>query len=161
MFFCPNCHYSMSIMQGGTGSVSISVSSGPSLDTPTTLSDSSELEKSESEQQAKPSSAKAGTKQAYFKCTNCGYSNKLESQTVILSKTSGNSGSKSSSGSGDKSIYAEMINDVTLPHTRNYTCPNKSCKSHNDSNEREAVWFKAEISSYAVTYICKSCKTIW
>ena len=46
-----------------------------------------------------------------------------------------------------------MIHNHTLPRTKNYTCLNKKCKTHNDESIKEAVFFR-ELNSYKVKYVC-------
>ena len=94
---------------------------------------------------------------AYFKCTNCDYLEVIIEGTLILSRTQ-NSSSTEYSG-----IYKqnEMINDNTLPHTRNYICPNKSCVSNTDHEKRDAVWFKPSQNTYNIKMICTACNTTW
>lgn len=94
---------------------------------------------------------------AYFKCTNCDYLEAIIEGTLILSRTQ-NTSSTEYSG-----IYKqnEMINDNTLPHTRNYICPNKSCVSNTDHEKRDAVWFKPSQNTYNIKMICIACKAMW
>jgi hypothetical protein len=98
-----------------------------------------------------------GLAKAFFKCTNCDYLEAIEEGTLILSRTHNNL----STEYHDTKKYNEMINDSTLPHTRNYICPNKSCKSHNNHEERDAVMFKPSQNTYNTKMICTSCKTLW
>lgn len=92
----------------------------------------------------------------YFKCTNCGYIVPIEENTLIIRRTN-----EENTGNINQTKYADMINDVTLPHTRNYICPNKSCKSLTDHSLRDAIWFKPDRNSYMIKYVCTACKTVW
>lgn len=92
----------------------------------------------------------------YFKCTNCGYIIPIQDDTLILRRTN-----EEHTEDTVATKYSDMIHDVTLPHTRNYICPNKSCKSHTEYNLRDAVWFKPDRNSYMIKYVCTTCKTVW
>jgi Zn finger protein HypA/HybF involved in hydrogenase expression len=95
---------------------------------------------------------------AYFKCSNCGYAKEIEQGTLILSRVPERA---TSDYIVDKTAYKDMIYDETLPRTRDYTCPNKECKSHDDPALREAVWFKPYKNSYVIVTICRTCQTVW
>lgn len=153
MFFCPNCSNSLSITQqdqteqSNTQNVS---------ETPVTVSSSSnEPSKEVSKIQNKVSSL---SNKAYFKCSNCGYAQEIEPGTQILSRAPEKS---TSDHIIDPSKYKNMIYDEAVPHTRNYICPNKSCKSHTDHSVREAIWFKPNRYSYTIINVCKACQTAW
>lgn len=138
MFFCPNCNNSLSITQSQIESKSNIESNNNN---------------SESESAGLTTSNKA-----FFKCLNCGYTREVEQGTLILSRVSEKSGPDNII---DQNKYKDMIYDMTLPHTRNYICPNKECKSQQDYSSREAVWFKPNKYVYNIVYICKACQTIW
>ena len=92
----------------------------------------------------------------YFKCINCGYIVPIEEDTLIIRRTN-----EENTGNINETKYADMINDVTLPHTRNYICPNKTCISYKAHNLRDAIWFKPDRNSYMIKYVCTACKTVW
>lgn len=165
MFFCPNCNNSLLITQ----QVPTTQPSQEELsETPVAVSSSDVSESTEQPSGQKGGNKKGGQKtpklstttvKAYFKCSNCGYTQEIEQGTLILSKAPENK--KNSDYISDQSTYKYMINDDTLPHTRNYICPNKECKSHNDYSLRDAVWFKPYRNSYTIVTICKACQTTW
>ena len=90
---------------------------------------------------------------AFFVCSNCGYSVKIDDGTRIFSRTS--SDISQSYTTGD---YSDMLYSNILPRTRKYTCPNKKCESHTKPEKRQAVFFRKN-NSYEVVYICSACET--
>lgn len=153
MFFCPNCDNILSIIQesGNHNTISQNI-----YETPVTVSNS-EQELS-TQVKSKNDIQDITISKAYFKCPNCGYTELIKPETLILSKAP----EKTTSGYiKDLSIYKDMVNDETLPHTHNYVCPNKECTSHSNYKERESVWFKPYRDSYITIIICKACHTIY
>lgn len=94
------------------------------------------------------------TTKYYFKCTNCENIEQIDTGTLIISRAVVNS---TTDYSGTRK-FGDMVDDKTLPHTRNYVCPNKNCESHTNHKLRDAVFFKPG-NSYAVKYVCTVCKT--
>ena len=93
--------------------------------------------------------------QAYFICKKCGYFEPIKPGTLIFSKTSSDITQEYITDD-----YKDVMHDPTLPHTRNYICPNKKCKSHEDYTLREAVFVRVG-NTYRTRYICKTCTTTW
>jgi hypothetical protein len=94
---------------------------------------------------------------AYIICKNCSYSEKLIKRTLLLNKISKNSITEFD----DLSKYKYMRYDNTLPHTRDYICKNKECKSNKDHTLKNAKWFRPNQSSYVTYYVCCECGTVW
>lgn len=95
---------------------------------------------------------------AYMICKNCSYSERLTKRTMVLNKMS----THSSNGIiVDQSRYKFMKDLNILPHTRDYICKNKSCKTHNDYKLKDAKWFRPIQNSYQTYYICCLCETVW
>ncbi len=94
---------------------------------------------------------------AFLICKNCTYSEKITKRIMVLSKMS----SSRNSSFDDFSKYKYMKYENTLPHTRDYVCKNKSCKSHTDVKSKDAKWFRPNRDSYVTYYICCECDTIW
>ncbi len=90
---------------------------------------------------------------AFFVCSNCGYSIKINEGTRIFSRTSDDV--SQTYGTDD---YSDMLHSSILPRTRKYICPNKKCESHKNPIKREAVFFRKN-NSYEVVYICGACET--
>jgi len=96
---------------------------------------------------------------AYITCNNCSYFEKLSSRTLVLNKISKNTSSINEVN--DYSQYKHMRYDNTLPHTRDYICKNKDCKSHKDSTLKDAKWFRPNKNSYDCFYVCCECGVVW
>jgi hypothetical protein len=94
---------------------------------------------------------------AFLICKNCTYSEKISKRMLVLSKMS----LSRNSTFDDFSKYKYMKYDNTLPHTRDYVCKNKSCKTHTDIKLKDAKWFRPNRDSYLTYYICCLCETIW
>ena len=92
----------------------------------------------------------------YFLCKNCNNFEKIGNKTIIMTRTKNH---KKTNISDDK--IKRMIHDETVPHTRNYVCPNKSCKSHDNYELRDAVFFKPYMDSYVTLTVCTVCQTKW
>jgi hypothetical protein len=92
---------------------------------------------------------------AYFNCNNCGNIKKIKPGTLIYTKTSND---VSQSYISSNMMY--MNHSTILPHTKNYTCANKSCETHKNPKIKDAKMFKPN-NSYAVKYICTVCNTFF
>jgi DNA-directed RNA polymerase subunit M/transcription elongation factor TFIIS len=97
------------------------------------------------------------TAQAYVICKNCSYSEKLTNRVLVLNRMS----SSKNSSFDNFSKYKYMKYDNTLPHTRDYVCKNKSCKTNTDYKLKDAKWFRPNGNNYTTFYICCVCDTIW
>lgn len=158
MFFCPNCNNSLSItQQDQSNNLGIKNNQDNISETPNTVSSSSQ-ESINNKIKNVPKLSTISNK-AYFKCSNCGYVQEMEPGTLILSRAPEKATAEFIIT--DKNKYKDMIHDMTLPHTRNYMCPNQDCKSHKNHNLREAVWFKPNKYSFNIVYVCKACQTVW
>ena len=147
MFFCPECNNTLQIAQGIEQMVI-------NNDTPKTVSSSEPGETIETGTTMSPESSN----KAYFRCTNCEYNAEIAEGTLIVSRTSEHT---SKDRSIDPHKYRDMIYDMTLPRTRNYTCPNSTCESHKNASIRESVWFKPTAGDYSTITICTACETMW
>jgi DNA-directed RNA polymerase subunit RPC12/RpoP len=97
------------------------------------------------------------SKKIYFVCTTCGNTELVKPRTLIVSKKS-NDIAKAYFGNENK---PENIVDVPiLLHTRDYICPNKTCKTHANPETRDAVMARIG-NSFRVMYICTVCMTSW
>lgn len=52
-----------------------------------------------------------------------------------------------------------LVNTPTLPRTKDYICPEKSCASHADPVRKEAVYRRVSSASFETEYICTLCFT--
>jgi predicted RNA-binding Zn-ribbon protein involved in translation (DUF1610 family) len=94
---------------------------------------------------------------AHFECANCGFTEPIKDGTLIMRRVRDTYISKDTEIS---TYYQELVNAKELPITRAYVCPNKSCKSHDNYELREAVMFRAP-NSMKVEYICRACSFHW
>lgn len=92
---------------------------------------------------------------AYFVCKNCIFNIPIKDNTLLYSKTSGESQLNDQSDNIDILIHSKI-----LPITRKYICPNKKCESHKDFSKKEAIIYRNRLNFYT-KYICKTCKTYW
>jgi hypothetical protein len=90
-----------------------------------------------------------------FLCTNCGSSFVIQPGTILYDFNLDTKGKAT-----DEDDIELKCQDPILPRTKDYICPNKSCKSHNNSLEKEAVFYRNS-SGYNLRYICCECKTQW
>lgn len=93
----------------------------------------------------------------YYVCNNCGYQTPLPPGTVIYEQNN----TDSSMENLDPMLYRNMMDDPTLPRTRNYTCPNKKCPSHAKPQLREKVTIRPSTKKYFVVSICCACEHVW
>lgn len=97
------------------------------------------------------------SKKIYFVCTTCGNTELVKPRTLIFSKKSSELSKEYFGVDIDPNI---IINSPIALHTRDYICPNKTCKSHASPELRNAVMSKFG-NSYKVYYVCTVCKSIW
>ena len=94
-------------------------------------------------------------KQSYFYCKNCGYSEKIPENMLILSRNN----TKSSDETFNNNIKYFKF-DSTLPVSKNYNCINDSCPTHSNPIIKKAVFFR-ESNTFVLKYICTVCDSIW
>ncbi len=92
----------------------------------------------------------------YFICYNCGFYETIKPGTVIFSKKLDNNDTY-------KNIedYQYMLLDNTLPRTSNYVCKNEKCKTHENKELKEAIFFRENNNNYQLIYLCVYCKKHW
>jgi len=97
------------------------------------------------------------TTDAYFICNNCNYHNRLVSGTKIFTTHI------KEKMSDDESLLKLRVDDQTLPRTKDFICPNKTCKTNtkNYDSKKEAVFYRPFIGEYNLKYICCECLTSW
>ena len=95
-----------------------------------------------------------GTKCLYVFCNNCGHNSK---SNISLIQTKNYKKSSTLTSLKNRKFY---IYDNTFPRTIYYDCPNSSCKTHEEINKKEAIFFN-EKKSLKQTYICTECLTEW
>lgn len=93
---------------------------------------------------------------AYNICKNCSYSEQLKPRQRIISRLSDISTSTDLElDIKDKNKLYSMV----LPLTREYSCPNKSCRTHK-GHPREAKFFRTKGTTH-VKYLCTVCRWVW
>jgi predicted RNA-binding Zn-ribbon protein involved in translation (DUF1610 family) len=96
-------------------------------------------------------------KKIFHVCNTCGNTEILKPGTLIFSKKSQDM-TKEYYGNIIKPEY--LINCTTLPHTRDYICPNASCPTQAQPQTRDAIMSRIG-NSYKMQYVCAICKTVW
>lgn len=91
---------------------------------------------------------------SYF-CTTCGNYEAIKIGSVILDR------SICKDNNFDLEKSDEILNDKTLPISRNYICPNNNCESHKDHSKRAAKFNRIEKGKYRLIYVCCACKSSW
>jgi hypothetical protein len=92
---------------------------------------------------------------AEFKCQNCGY-NEYIKETISLYSLNNNENQKIVTTDHNKII----VQDKTLPRTRDYNCKNSECLTHKDSKLKEAVFYRTG-NNFEINYICTVCYFGW
>lgn len=90
---------------------------------------------------------------AYFICHNCKYYEKIQSGTLIYSK------SNTLFDHIDLNMYKYNGKDCILPYDRNYTCPNDKCPTHKDYMLKQQVTKRHKTSK--IIHTCSVCTTSW
>lgn len=139
MFYCPKCNYIFDISK---------------INSMVNTTDNESKSQRSSDDQRSASEGQPGGA-VIFSCNNCGNVKKIKPETLILSKTYGDVSQKYVAD-GDK----YMADSKILPHTKNYTCPNKNCVTHKDPNKKDAKMYKVN-KTYRLKYICMLCKTVF
>jgi hypothetical protein len=93
----------------------------------------------------------------YLKCVNCNNTNTLQANTILYSISFINTNDSFDMTDEDLII---KCNDPILPRTSDYVCPNTKCKTHNNIDSKEAVFFRND-NSFNLTYICCACYNQW
>jgi len=91
-----------------------------------------------------------------FKCTNCDYRKPI-TETIKLYQMNIKSQYNVYRSIEDNKLLA--MNPI-YPRTKDYTCKNIECSSHNNMEIKEAVFFR-EKKSYQTIYLCTICFTSW
>lgn len=103
------------------------------------------------------SSSTEKSKQVQFICTTCGHTEIMKPNTLILSKKSKE---LAKLYVGNIMKPENVVHSATLPHTRDYICPNKECETHSHPELRDATMSRIG-NSFKIQYICSSCLTSW
>ena len=93
----------------------------------------------------------------YLLCENCGFNKKIDQNTVIFTK---NSEGIVYQECDDYDVYRNMVYQRTLPRTRNFKCPNKTCPTNTDKDVPTEACFFRKHNSYVTIMICTTCHTL-
>lgn len=93
-------------------------------------------------------------KKSHFYCKSCGYNEKIPNQKFIFSRGNENKNEIINSN------FLNLVNDCTLPRTKNYNCVNQSCSTHSNPQLKMAVFYR-HANSYNIRYICQVCSKFW
>lgn len=110
------------------------------------------LEKNPKQKSNKPTHT--STKESYFYCKSCGYNEKIPNQKFIFSRGNENK------NEAQNYNFINLINDYTIPRTKNYNCINQNCSTHKNPETKLAVFYRHP-GSYNIRYICKVCNKFW
>lgn len=95
----------------------------------------------------------------YFICNHCNYHKPIIAGTIMYEK------SLSDRYRNNNDLLIEsLVNDKTLPRTKDFICPNIECfynKNINIDVNKEAIFFRPFNDNYDTHYICLKCKTEW
>jgi len=94
------------------------------------------------------------TKESYFYCKSCGYNEKIPNQKFIFSRGNENKNETYNYN------FINLINDYTIPRTKNYNCINQNCSTHKNPETKLAIFYRHP-GSYNIRYICKVCNKFW
>lgn len=96
-------------------------------------------------------------KKVYFVCNKCGYQITIHPGTVLFSQDIERNNLLLTNED-----YSLMLNDPTLPRTKDYICVNTNCISHDKKKfkDKEAVLIR-DPKTYRLTYVCNICHTNW
>jgi hypothetical protein len=88
-------------------------------------------------------------------CKNCGNTETIKPKTLILVRETDQK-LKIDTNFNSKE-YLEMN---YYPRTTQYTCLNDKCKSHNNKEQKSAIFMRIN-NTYKIRYICETCSTSW
>ena len=91
-----------------------------------------------------------------FFCNNCGYKKEI-SESLKLYEINKNNNIEKISSIEDNKI---LVQDPTLPRTKDYICKNINCISHKNTKNKEAVYYRTQ-NSYTINYVCTVCFFEW
>lgn len=93
-------------------------------------------------------------KESYFYCKSCGYNEKIPNQQFIFSR-----GNEKDNKTYNYN-FINLINDNTIPRTKNYNCINSNCSTHKNPKSKLAIFYRHS-GSYNIRYICNICNNFW
>lgn len=94
------------------------------------------------------------TKESYFYCKSCGYNEKIPNKKFVFSRGNENKSEMYNYN------FLNLINDNTIPRTKNYNCINPNCSTHKNPETKLAVFYR-HLGTYNIRYICTICNKFW
>lgn len=95
---------------------------------------------------------------AYMVCHNCGFTKPVIPKFKILTKNP--EGIAAEHEYVNEAAIRNRIHMRTMPRTREFTCPNKSCPTHTQNVPNEAIFFRKSANTYDTIYVCTNCNTV-
>ena len=95
---------------------------------------------------------------AFIVCKTCGFTKQIKGKLKIYTKKP--EGVIATHDIIDIANYRNRALCRTMPRTRNFTCPNDNCASHDKRTPAEAVFFRKSQMSYDTVYVCTTCMTV-
>jgi hypothetical protein len=101
-----------------------------------------------------------------YHCRNCGLREDLNpknKEDALILETAFRSGSTASGAASGIRINAYTIMDPTLPHSKDFPCPNGSCPSRLNESLRDVIYIKTDPVGMKFQYLCtvNGCGTQW
>lgn len=150
MLFCPNCQNLLNISKNILANIS------DELETPKTVSHTTtDIKKQlKSGPLSTGKSTNINTNKAYYVCTTCFYYELIHNNSLI---TSG----EYIEQLVDYDVYKDGKYSPIIPRTCAYICANKSCETHKNNKNKEAIFFRINSEQMDTYYMCTICDTIW
>jgi DNA-directed RNA polymerase subunit M/transcription elongation factor TFIIS len=148
MLFCPNCQNLLNVSK-----TILAKDNVIDADTPQTVSQTT----TEIKHSAKAIPPQPNLTNAYHICTTCYYYEPINKETLIISKNKENV----TKMYVDYKLFKDSKYSPILPRTRAYICKNDQCKTHGNSEIKEAVFFKKNSEQMDTYYMCTVCDAIW
>lgn len=95
-------------------------------------------------------------------CRHCGYTETMaptSAADALILETTFNVAANQKQTVSQLNEYTRL--DPTLPHLKTIACPNQSCASQADPEQRDILYIKTDAKSLKYQYSCTVCKTQW
>lgn len=170
MYFCPKCNYSFDIRKNTMSSDSkvlesvndiLKVIKSKDVSKYSTTLNFKDIEKnkkylklSDKDKEKVMSIFNSSNVVAEFNCKNCNFSKNI-TESLVLYKVNKKI---TENFKFDIETNKFLINDPTLPRTKDYKCFNVNCLTHKKPELKEAVFYK---KNNELIYICSNCYYSW
>lgn len=93
-----------------------------------------------------------------YYCRNCGHEDtNITTTNICVSKTQ----IKRKEQKHSHNINEYTKQDPTLPRINTIKCPNQSCQSNKDNENREVIYIRYDDTNMKYIYLCAVCDTTW